>query len=304
MELGQTGDPVTWGGRAVIEAMIRFGGDFTGAWVLGREALASALASRPVSVVMAERPSRYQELAERALRGDLVGSSAGGEQPKFVVDVRDEAVRHFIVKFSPPIAEPVGRRWADLLYAEHVAASIMAANGFTVACSEVIDAGGRRFLEVERFDRTPRAGRLPIISLRVVAAALLDGIGYPWTEYSRLLQERGWLIEDEAGQLASAWEFGRLIGNTDMHEGNASLIFTSERPARLAPIYDMLPMVYRPGSQGQIPSVQESQIALCVSAPASPERAMAREFWSCLANSDHISADFSDIAAQHAHALF
>ncbi len=302
-ELEQADNPANWGGRAVVEAMLRFGGDFPGAFALGRDALASALASQPAAIAMADRAVRYPELAAGALRGELIGSSAGGEQPKFVVELMGDDVRRLIVKFSTSMAEPIGRRWADLLVAEHVAGLVLSANGFAVARSEVIDAGGQRFLEVERFDRTAACGRLPVISLRAVASALLDGIGFPWPDYARAMREQGWLVESDADHLASAWRFGRLIANTDMHEGNASLIFTPERPVRLAPIYDMLPMAYRPGSQGQIPGAQETQLALCAKAPASRERDLALTFWEQLAGADKVSAEFAEIAARHARAL-
>lgn len=302
-ELEQTENPVNWGGRAVMEAMIRFGEDFPGAFVLGRNALASALAARPAAVAAADRAMRYPELAAGALRGELIGSSAGGEQPKFLAEVRGDESRSVLVKFSPSMAEPLGRRWADLLAAEHVAGSILAANGFSVARSEVFEAGGQRFLEVERFDRTAAGGRLPVLSLRTVASALLDGVGFPWTDHARTLQEQGWLVASDADRLASAWRFGRLIGNTDMHEGNASLLFTPERPVRLAPLYDMLPMAYRPGSLGQVPGLQETQLALCSQASAGLEREMARTFWDQLAGTDRVSAEFAEIASRHAHAF-
>lgn len=213
-----------------------------------------------------------------------------------------DVVRPVLVKFSNSMTEPVGRRWADLLVAEHVAGAILAANGFSVARSEVFDAGGQRFLEVERFDRTAAGGRLPVISLRAVAS-LLDGVGFPWTDHARTLQEQGWLGAGDADRLASAWRFGRLIANTDMHEGNASLIFTPQRPVRLAPLYDMLPMAYRPGSLGQVPGVQETQLALCSQASAGLERDMALTFWDQLANTDEVSAEFAEIASRHARAL-
>jgi hypothetical protein len=301
--LGQTENPANWGGRAVVEAMLRFGRDFAGAFALGRDSLASALASQPAALTVADRAVRYPELAAGALQGELIGSSAGGEQPKFVVELIGNEIRNLIVKFSAPMTEAIGRRWADLLYAEHVAGSIAAANGFAVARSDVVDFGGLRFLEIERFDRTAGGGRQPVISLRAMATALLDGIGLPWTAHARTMQEQGWLVAGDADRLASAWRFGRLIANTDMHEGNASLIFTPERPVRLAPIYDMLPMAYRPGSLGQIPGVQETQLALCSQAPAGLERDMALAFWEQLSRSDQVSAEFAAIAEQHARAL-
>jgi hypothetical protein len=301
--LGQTENPTNWSGRTVIEAMLRFGGDFPGAFVLGRDSLTSALAERPAILAESEREDLYPELAAGALRGELIGSSAGGEQPKFVVDQAGETVRRLIVKFSNAMTEPTGRRWADLLYAEHVAGTVLTANGFPVARSEVIDAGGQRFLAVERFDHTAAGGRRPVISLRTVASAFLDGLGLPWPDHAKVLRERGWLGETEADQVASAWRFGRLIANTDMHEGNASVIVAPQRPLRLAPLYDMLPMAYRPGSLGQLPGADATQLALCANMPPSRERNWAAEFWGRLADSNQVSAEFAGIASQHARAL-
>lgn len=46
--------------------------------------------------------------------------------------------------------------------------------------------------------------------------------------------------------------FGNLIGNTDMHLGNLSFTRVSAKLYALAPVYDMLPMLYRPVS-GETP---------------------------------------------------
>ncbi|MEX1117156.1 MAG: HipA domain-containing protein [Terrimicrobiaceae bacterium] len=171
--------------------MLRFGEDFSGAFVLGRESPAAALTATQASVVHSKRGSQYQHLAERALNGDLVGASAGGEQPKFLADTtHPDKIRHVMVKFSPPMSESIGRRWADLLYAEHIASSVLAQNGFAVAKSEVLDAGERRFLEMERFDRLSGGGRMPVISLRAISAALLDGIGSSWPDVANRLHKK------------------------------------------------------------------------------------------------------------------
>jgi len=302
--LGQQPNPAGWSGRTVVEAMLRFGGDFPGAFVLGREALADAMSEAPLSVVHGERSRQYPVLAEKAMMGDLVGSSAGGEQPKFVVTLTGaDQIRHVIVKFSPPMKQDIGRRWADLLVAEHAAGRVLAENGCDVPQSEILDAGGCRFLEVERFDRTPEGGRLPVVSLRCLSAALLDGVGEPWPVTADHLLGRGLLAAGQAGQLGSIWEFGKLIANTDMHDGNASLIFLPTKPVRLAPIYDMLPMAYRPDGFGGVPGVSADQLAVGSAAPPSKERDMARAFWTRVAESPLVSAGFRAIAREHAKAL-
>ena len=302
--LGQQTNPAGWSGRTVVEAMLRFGGDFSGAFVLGRDALAAAMSGEPTPAAHGERSSQYPRLAELALRGDLVGSSAGGEQPKFVTSVSDpQGVRPVIVKFSPPMNEDAGRRWADLLFAEHTACRVLAEKGYEVPRGEIIDAGGCRYLEVDRFDRTKNGGRLPVISLRALAAALLDGVAVPWPSAAASLLENGWLGQEQAGQLASIWEFGRLIGNTDMHDGNTSLIFAPRKPVRLAPVYDMLPMAYRPDSFGRVHGVSEEQLGACASAPPGREREMAESFWVSLAGSEMVSKEFRAIAQAHVKAL-
>jgi len=302
--LGQQPGPAGWSARAVIEAMLRFGDDFPGAFVLGRDALAAAMSAEPPSVGCGGRGRQYPRLAKLALRGDLVGSSAGGEQPKFVASVRDaEGDRPVIVKFSPPMTGDAGRRWADLLYAEYTAGRVLAAGGYEVSRSEIIDAGGCRFLEVERFDRTRNGGRLPVISLRALAAALLDGVAVPWPASAERLRENGWLGLEQASRLSSVWEFGKLIANTDMHGGNTSLVFNPTKPVCLAPIYDMLPMAYRPDSFGRVQGVSQEQLSACASAPPGREHDMAASFWADLAASGMVSKGFRAIARAHAKAL-
>lgn len=302
--LGQgSNNPETWSGRVVLEAMLRYGGDFSGAFVLGAASLQEALAAHPARLHAAQREEQYPSLAERSLQGDLIGSSAGGEQPKFLVDV-DPGPRQLLVKFSPPLRDAIGRRWADLLQAEHVAGRILAAEGFACARSDILDAGGRRFLEVERFDRTAQGGRLPVLSLRAFAAAILDDPFGDWSHQAEALARGGWLDSDEAGQLATLARFGRLIANTDMHAGNVSLILTPRRPLRLAPVYDMLPMAYRPhAATGEIPQEAVLGGGDRVAGRRSREFRMAAAFWDELARSSSVSVGFRRIAARHREAF-
>ncbi|MDQ8208272.1 HipA domain-containing protein [Coraliomargarita sp. SDUM461003] len=45
---------------------------------------------------------------------------------------------------------------------------------------------------------------------------------------------------------------GELIANTDMHWGNLSFFLPEQSPYPLAPVYDMLPMRFRPSSTGEV----------------------------------------------------
>ncbi len=299
-QLGQGGDPALWPNPAVAESLLRFGGDLPGAFVLGRAALARAIPGTDAAIVpTASRAKEYPRLAAAVLGGEVTGSSAGGEEPKFAAVLQDcGALRHVLVKFSPPMSSPEGRRWADLLAAEMLAAQVLGANGFAAPRLEILDTGERRFLQGDRFDRTSM-GRVAVVSLRALDAAFFGLLHTPWTEAASRLLDSGWLPPTGAARLASLGVFGRLIHNTDMHYGNASVILSPRLPAALAPVYDMLPMGYRPGNEGRVPGISEAAIALLADEPQSRERDWARAFWAAAAASSLISPDFRAIAAAH-----
>jgi serine/threonine protein kinase HipA of HipAB toxin-antitoxin module len=107
-----------------------------------------------------------------------------------------------------------------------------------------------RFLEVERFDRVGRRGRRGVVSL----AALDDEYGGrrdSWTRAAWRLAAEPVARIDPEDLRRMRWldAFGQLLGNSDRHFGNLSF-FTEEGPEglmpRLAPVYDMLPMVLAP----------------------------------------------------------
>ena len=304
--LGVGNDPVNWSERAVAESLLRFGGDLPGGFVLGREALAGALQSFHSETISVDlRKEAYPRLAAEALAGGLPRSSAGGDQPKFTATVKKHDGPHsVIVKFSPPLSTPEGERWADLLAAEAMASSVLADAGFHAAEIDWIDAGGRRFLEVTRFDRTQNGGRIPFVSLTAHDAAFFGEMNTPWSDAAERLHSGGWLQRRDADRLSSLWRFGRLIANTDMHYGNAALILCERPPLRLAPVYDMLPMAYRPGAENMIPGLSDDALAVARSEiAATPERELAAKFWRLVSSAAHVSESFRKIATAHASAL-
>ena len=295
-QLGEGGNPALWSNSSVLESLIRFGHNLPGAFVLGNEALKKALSDSSENITDPDsREQDYPDLASSVLQGNIVGSSAGGEQPKFTT--RLGADRHVLVKFSLAMDRPEGRRWADLLTAEKLALDVLSEHGIRCPLAEVFDFGNRRFLEVERFDRTPVGGRVPTITLQSFDAAFL-GVGpSSWSTLATSMEQSKLLSSTQAQQLSSIWRFGQLIGNTDMHLGNMSFLLTPKPPITLAPVYDMLPMIYRPGLEGQIPDRQQ----LPESSPSQKgEAAMARDFWARVASHHSVSASFRKIAASHA----
>lgn len=298
-----------WNDDAHLTAMALFGDDLAGNLIVGDISLERFYRQSIAMDAIPEddRDTAYPRLAE-AFLDEQPGSSAGGEQPKFTANLSlpDGSRRSVIVKFSPTGTEAAALRWRDLLRAEHAALSLLQEQGVPAAASRLLEAGGRLFLEVERFDRYGKLGRRGVLSL----ASLDDhyfGRRGTWTEVAgRLLQAR-LIYADEARMMRLLDTFGALIANTDRHLGNLSLFanLAGSIELSLAPAYDMLPMAYRPTDQGEIRPVEFR--------PPTPAAAsadvwvkalrMAYLYWRRLAATAEISEAMRRIATQNAERL-
>lgn len=307
-DIGAPDDLVRWQADDVVLALLRHGEDEPGDLVLGEDALQRALQAMlsPTAIALSERATRYPEWAEAALSGEDVGSSAGGEQPKFTALLREASgFRTVIVKFSERTHTPAGQRWADLLQCEHLAGEVLREHGVAAAESEVLHADGRVFLQSTRFDRTSTLGRRGLVSLAALDTAHYGHGRIDWWKFAPQLQRDGWLAPDDARTLALRGWFGALIGNSDMHLGNASLFLGDSRPLALAPSYDMLPMMLRPASTGEVvPRTLELVPPLPEQHALWSEAArMAQDFWWRVEVHAGISADMSRIAGEQARKL-
>lgn len=144
-----------------LRALRVHGHDVAGNLLVGEPARDRFPAS-PVLDPAAEdgKAAHYARLAQVTARGELPGSSAGGEQPKFTAwAVTPDGARHVIVKFSEVEEGPVSERWRDLLLAEHLALETPRETGIAAATTRIFEHGAQRFLEVERFDRVGAATR-------------------------------------------------------------------------------------------------------------------------------------------------
>jgi hypothetical protein len=238
---GLPANPEHWRDTDVIRMLVAHGHDAIGNLLIGelaRDRFINMPAPSPV-----DRAADYPALARIAGTGELPGSSAGGEQPKFCAY---SARGHVLVKFSAPDDNPVSERWRDLLLAEHLALAVLGVE------TEVFDFGGQRFLEVPRFDRIGQFGRVGVHSLRALDAEFVGDASAPWPSLVGRLAAAGHVRANAVAGAALLWAFGTLIGNTDMHAGNLSFIHQHSRPYQLAPAYDVLPMAFAPRSGGAI----------------------------------------------------
>src|SRR5690606_36420964 len=201
-----------------------------------------------------ERGARYAQWAQAAVAGEDVGSSPGGEQPKFTATVTTPHGRHAVlVKFAVADSGQAARRWADLLACEHIALECLRTAGLPAAASELADADGYTCLEVQRFDRTADAlGRRGLVSLLALDAAFVGVGARDWSLAAERLAALGWITADTAARIARLWWFGRLIGNSDMHPGSLGFHLVDAGPLALAPAYDMLPMSLAPSRTGAV----------------------------------------------------
>jgi hypothetical protein len=90
--------------------------------------------------------------------------------------------------------------------------------------------------------------------------------------------------------------FGTLIANTDLHFGNLSFFDDYSGHFNLAPVYDMLPMLFAPA---------HDQLVARVYTPPDPTsqtlkvwgraRVLAEKFWRTVSADTSISAEFRQI---------
>ncbi|MDP3520363.1 MAG: type II toxin-antitoxin system HipA family toxin YjjJ [Hydrogenophaga sp.] len=255
--LGLSRDVREWNDADALRALLPHGHDVVGNLLLGdtaRDRFVNAPDPGPVS--MANKGPTYVTLAQQASSGAVPGSSAAGEQPKFTAFAEtDQGHRHVLVKFTVNSSNADGaavQRWRDLLLTEHLALETLREAGISAARSWIYDHGGQRFLEVERFDRLGVRGRRALISLMALDAEFVGDGRSPWPVVTAELARQRIVTPESPVAAQAVFAFGRLIGNTDMHQGNLSFVSEQGRPYALAPAYDMLPMAFSPKQGGAI----------------------------------------------------
>ena len=296
-------NPDNWTLEQVLFALIAHEHDHPGAFSVG-EARGELLPEAPLD--LAARARHYDDLSQNVNQTLPAGSSAGGEQPKFLAHLdAPKGYERLIVKFSPPRGTPFGERWHDLLHTEVIALRVLKQHGFAVAQARIVQSERRTYLESVRFDRVGEHGKRHVVALSAVHRAFVAGTQQHWAATAEALAKRGLLSAVGAKQIRTLREFGRLIGNTDMHFGNLSLCVDDlDRLAKpqfdLAPVYDMLSMAWKPGEFRD----ELGYTAMSVPQPPLGDASawnqavqMAQEFWQTLSELQAVSNDLRAVAA-------
>jgi hypothetical protein len=289
-----------WNDDHYLQYLTRRGGDTVGDLILGDESFNEYIASakRRTPLVASDRATAYPQLAREVMAGGLPGSSAHGEHPKFAVLLREgRALRHVLVKFSPPVNTAIGQRWSDLLVAEHLAHEVLNSANVAAARSRIHQFSGVTFLEVDRFDRRGANGRIGVSSLFAIDATLYGRLDNWIAAAGRLLQDKR-IDAHTVEQVKLVSTFGMLIANTDRHFGNLAMFDRYDGRFSLAPIYDMLPMLFAPQHDEIVPRVFEPEHVTAETLAVFPRaRELATGYWARVSKDGRVSKDFRRIAA-------
>jgi len=290
-----------WSEDDVLHVLSLLGWDQPGQYIVGEPSLRRFLSEQQRELQFInddEIPIAYPQRAQQALNFGVADSSAAGEFPKFTARRLREKPTHVIVKFSGADGSPQEQRWGDLLVCEHLALETISDNlGLKAAQSSIYQIDGRTFYEVDRFDRHGEFGRSGVCSWSELNAALFGRTG-AWTDGADILLAAHFISEETAQQMKLLEQFGRLIGNSDMHDGNLSFL----PDLSLAPAYDMLPMIYAPQAGVELverkfnpfpPLPKERQVWIQAAGAAVL-------FWNRVESDSRISAPFRDIAKANA----
>lgn len=303
-DFGVSENPEEWSDDDIIYILAVKGHDSPGNLIIGEAAYRAYLGTLTQSVdyiTDATLPDRYAELATIATQHGGGGSSAGGEFPKFTAirKLSYALTSHVIVKFSGADESASVRRWSDLLVCENLALEVLRHYKLPAALSRIIQAHGRTFLEVERFDRVGDFGRVAVASLASLDSAFIGMGNGSWVEVATRLAKEGVLPDALIERIRILHWFGRLIANNDMHFGNLSFLLAPD--VNLAPAYDMLPMLYAPLAGGEVP---QRQFEIKLAMPA--EQAawdialnMAVTFWDMASQDHRITAGFRAICLEN-----
>jgi hypothetical protein len=310
-------DPREWSDDDTLHALSLLGADTPGNLILGEAAYQRWATQRLTGLTQAtpeaDRPAAWLHRAQQAMLAGDAGSSAAGEFPKFTATVArgqycgPDAVQHVLVKFSGLDESPGSQRWADLLVCEHLALQALAELGVPAASSRLLQAGGRTFLEVDRFDRHGAHGRSPMCSWAAIGNALLGDTSGSWPDAGLRMQRHRLINAHDAATLRTLgllWHFGRFIQNTDMHPGNLSFV-PIEGHFQVAPAYDMLPMHHAPVRGVELPQ-RVYDVALPMPQHfdvARPAAQAAQHFWARASADPRISQGFRAVCATNAEAL-
>jgi len=296
-----------WSDEYHLHYLLTQGWDRPGNLILGNSALDRFREVQQHGHIRIEENKRkefYPKVVANIGEYGNVGSSAGGEQPKFAITLEtSKGLRFLIVKYCTNDSAE-GERARDMLIAEHLALETLRKNEIPCSISHIFEIGKACFLEIERFDRIGDWGRVGYSTIGALNAELVGASASNWSDMAEGLYREKLISPSDFMKVLKLDSFGSLIANTDRHMGNLSFFFNDLKIGQLTPVYDMLPMAYMPRN-GQIFTPQPKF------SPPSAGREdawlwaypLALEYWDRLSKENRISSEFRKISTLSLTAL-
>lgn len=192
------------------------------------------------------------ELPQRPLLAGQEGVrlSLAGAQGKLALAIDSEGGYQLPIDGAPSthILKPESPRFELLVENECFCMRLAKLAGLEVADVRIDDAEGRKFLLIERYDRSPASGGFP---RRIHQEDFCQALGIPpELKYQQeggpnlkrcfeLVREVSTVPGIDVLRLFNAVIFNYLIGNNDAHGKNFSFLY-QDGAARLAPLYDLV----------------------------------------------------------------
>jgi hypothetical protein len=288
-----------WGDDHRVSYLFTRALNLPGNLVYGGSSLEREMEFRKAPALRAEEKLAHYEAAANQLRDSAYGSSAGGEQPKFL-SLTDDA-GHIIVKFAKK-----GTRMADLLPLEHLALRSLEEVGVPASRTQVATTTDYVFLEIQRFDRSGRHGRIGMLSGGSIDDEFF-GARDTWSEFAARCEEAGYISAEDARHIDVMAAFSELIGNGDRHFENISVLLREDGEYKgVAPAYDILPMRYASIGAGVDPELLPINPKLgTIGAKADVWRRAAdaaSRFWTAVQQDETglpVSTGFRELATQN-----
>lgn len=195
-------------------------------------------------------------LAEAMLRG----TSIGGARPKALVEDGD---RKMIAKFSST-TDPY-----PVVKAEAIAMHLAVAAGLNIAPTEMVQAGDRDVLLVERFDRNDGGRRMMVSALTMLQLTPMNGRYATYPDLADVIRARFSDPDQTLHELFRRLVFNVIVGNTDDHARNHAAFWDGSQ-LTLTPAYDLCPQPRSGGEVNQALAItrsgdRRSRLQVCVS---------------------------------------
>ncbi|MFE3542468.1 type II toxin-antitoxin system HipA family toxin [Nocardia sp. NPDC059177] len=240
--------------RDVVGLLRRYGRDIAGAlqiWDPDRPGEPKSPALEPLTdqgVAHLLTDTHHHPLGNKPVSGK---SSLAGVQDKIVLARTADGWNQVIDGYpSTHILKPESRDHPTVIYDEEYGSRFARALGLAEFRTEIQEFAAVPALVIERYDRTPDAGRIHQEDFNQVLGAGGD------QKYQKLggrvsaARIAGVLssIGDRAGmaQLLRMTTLAVAIGNLDMHAKNISLLHHRDGSMSLAPAYDVVPQAHQP----------------------------------------------------------